>query len=81
MPRSLMTSAADVSSHLDSLARGYGKPGQAQTRARSLLAELSEISVEDVFETGLHEFLTGIIEQVGEISGIIQRQYLSGESR
>lgn len=81
MPRSLLTSITHVSTHLDSLARGYGRSGEAQTGARSLLGEVAEITVEDVFEVGLHEFLTGTIEQVGELAGVIQSQYFSGEAR
>ncbi|NRA98684.1 MAG: alpha-E domain-containing protein [Rhodobacteraceae bacterium] len=81
MPRSLLTSATVVSSHLDSLARGYGRSGEAQTHSRALLAEVAEISVEDVFDVGLHEFLTSRIEQVNAVAAVIQAQYFSGEAR
>jgi len=80
-PRSLITCVSEATSHLESLARGYGRSGQAQVAARELQARLSEISIEDVFEEGLHEFLTGMIQSVGQLGGNIQEQYLSGEAR
>lgn len=80
-PRSLITAISEATSHLDSLARGYGRSGEAQRVARELQAQLAEISVDDVFEQGLHEFLTGTIDSVSELTGVIYEQYLSGEAR
>jgi uncharacterized alpha-E superfamily protein len=80
-PRSLITCATEASGHLDALARGYGRSGQAQVQARDLLARLSEITVEDVFDVGLHEFLTGVIDSVNSLTAVIHEQYLSGEAR
>jgi len=80
-PRSLLTCIGEATSHLDSLSRGYGRSGEAQVAARELLARLSEISVDDVFDQGLHEFLSSVIEDVGKLTGVIYDQYLSGEAR
>jgi uncharacterized alpha-E superfamily protein len=80
-PRSLVTCATEASAHLDALARGYGRSGPAQVQARDLLARLSEITVEDVFDVGLHEFLTSVVEAVNTLTGVIHEQYLSGEAR
>ena len=80
-PRSLITCANNATHHLTALSRGYGRSGEAQAQARDLVAQLSEITVEDVFDMGLHEFLTGIIDFVGRLTGVIHEQYLSGEAR
>lgn len=80
-PRSLVTSIDDAAWHLDRLARAYGRGTEAQTKVRAMLAELAEARVEDIFDEGLHEFLTRFIDEVASLSAIIHRVYLSGESR
>lgn len=80
-PRSLITCAQGANAHLDRLARMYGRSTVAQTRARGMLGELSELTVEDVFEEGLHEFLSRVILQVQGLGGSIYESYLSGDVR
>lgn len=80
-PRSLITCAEEACWHLDRLARGYGRPTEAQTQARNIVAYLSEISVEQVFEEGLHEFLGRTISEIRSLSDTISSVYLSGEMR
>lgn len=80
-PRSLITSVQEVVVHLDRLARDYSQSTAAQARARAVLADLAELTVDDVFEEGLHEFLTRFVHQVNELSGLVFEQYLSGEAR
>ncbi len=80
-PRSLLTCAEETCWHLDRLARGYQQTTAAQTRARALVANLSEISVDDVFDEGLHEFLTRSIAELAALAGVIGDVYLSGEAR
>ena len=80
-PRALITSTGAAMEHLDSLARKYHKSGPAQMRARALVAELAETRVEDIFEEGLHEFLTRFIRDVGELTDMVHTAYLSGDAR
>lgn len=80
-PRSLITCAEEACYHLDRLARGYGKTTNAQSRARAIVAYLSETSVEDIFEEGLHEFLSRTIREIRDLSDVISDVYLSGEMR
>lgn len=80
-PRSLATCAASVRSHLDHLARQYGTETDVQAKARQWRERLRGGDVDQVFDTGLHEFLT---EQVGEaaaLTALIAETYLSGEAR
>lgn len=80
-PRSLITNAEAVMHHLDRLARGYGRSSEAQTRIRAVVGELCELSVEDIFEEGLHEFLGRMIIEVRGLTDLIYEIYLSGEAR
>ncbi|WP_108482318.1 alpha-E domain-containing protein [Oceaniglobus ichthyenteri] len=80
-PRSLISSVESANEHLDRLARAYGKSGPAQTRARALVGELHEMQVQDVFDEGLHEFLTRFMGQVMAVGGAAQTMYLSGDIR
>lgn len=80
-PRSLRSCAQGMSDHLDRLARGYQSSTQVQSRARALLGELAETGVEDIFEEGLHEFLTRYIREVAALGHLVAETYLSGDVR
>lgn len=80
-PRSLMASALAMARHLDQLEDAYGRRTQAQEAAEGLRAALAGQSVEDIFDEGMHEFLTRFILQVNRIAGIVHATYLSGEMR
>lgn len=80
-PRSLLTSVAGLTHHLDRLARGYDRTTEAQRRARRLLAEIAELTVDAIFEEGLHEFLTRFIAEVAALGTVIHETYLSGDVR
>ena len=74
-------SLEDAMFHLDRIARGYGRSTEAQTKVRGLFGEISELSIEDVFDEGLHEFLTRMIGETAALSDIVHEVYLSGEAR
>lgn len=80
-PRSLITSIQGMNTHLDRLGRGYHRSSNAQGNARSLLAQLAEMRVEDVFEEGLHEFLSRFIGEVAQLGVVIHNSYLNGDVR
>lgn len=80
-PRSLITCVEALSGHLDRLARGYHRTTAAQARARELLARLAEVQVDDIFEEGLHEFLTRFIGETASLGNAIFETYLSGDMR
>ena len=80
-PRSLITCAEEANWHLDRLARSYGKTTDAQTQSRTIVAQLSEITVDDIFDEGLHEFLTRTISEIAALSNTIAQVYLIGEMR
>jgi uncharacterized alpha-E superfamily protein len=80
-PRSLITCAEEANWHLDRLARGYGKTTAAQNTSRNIVASLAELTVEDIFDEGLHEFLTRTVSEISQLSNVISDVYLSGEAR
>ncbi|MBT8408088.1 MAG: alpha-E domain-containing protein, partial [Alphaproteobacteria bacterium] len=80
-PRSLVSAVEEAREHLERLARGYGRSGPAQSQVRSIVGELSEASVDDIFDEGLHEFLTRFIEEIARLGFTIHEVYLSGEAR
>ncbi len=80
-PRSLNASVIALARHLDHLEGAYGRRTRAQEAGEALRDALRRLTVEDIFEEGMHEFLTRFIMQVNEIGGIIFTTYLSGEAR
>ncbi|OYX41967.1 MAG: A alpha-helical domain with a conserved ER moti [Rhodobacterales bacterium 32-67-9] len=80
-PRSLLTSVAGAAEHLDHLAATYGRATPAQEAAATVRDEVAGLTVERIFDEGMHEFLTRFIGQIGRIGAVVQDAYLSGETR
>ncbi|OWJ76355.1 MULTISPECIES: alpha-E domain-containing protein [Haematobacter] len=80
-PRSLLTCMHSANSHLDRLARGYGGTTDAQHISRRLLASLADTRVEEIFDEGLHEFLTRFIQDIAGLGHSVYEAYLSGDTR
>ncbi|MBV0914090.1 alpha-E domain-containing protein [Anianabacter salinae] len=79
-PRSIRYSVEGIREELDALGRGYGTTTEAQSYARALQGELSEATIADIFDEGLHEFLTRMIRQVGVLSGHVYANYMTGRA-
>ena len=62
MPRSLISCYESIDRALDSLARDDGRSGAAQRQARAMHAKLERASMTEIFQSGLHEFITSFIE-------------------
>ena len=80
-PRGLITCVDGISHHLDRLRQAYGVSTPAQAAGRALLAGMSGITVAEIFDEGLHEFLTRFIREAGEVGQQIHDSYLSGDMR
>ena len=76
MPRSLLACYGEIVRFLDAIASAYGWQGGAQRKARQALAKLQNSTMKDVFNVGLHEFLTAFIEDNNQIGHAIAEQYL-----
>lgn len=76
-PRSLISCYKSLNEHLDHLADAYGRQGPAQHKARATLSKLSQAEINEVFQSGLHEFLTVFIEDNNALGTAVSQQYLS----
>ena len=77
MPRSLTSCYENIVRHLDSLGHSHGRQGASQRQARSILAKLENEKIEDIFQSGLHEFITAFITDNGRLGTAIAEQYLT----
>src|SRR5438094_952025 len=62
MPRSLASCYGNLVQNLDLIARAYGRQGVAQRQARTIRARLENSRMEEIFQTGLHEFISYFID-------------------
>ena len=76
MPRSLASCYENLSRYLDDLAQFYGRQGNSQRLARAMLTKLENASMEEIFQSGLHEFIGQFIAENGKLGGAIAEQYL-----
>jgi uncharacterized alpha-E superfamily protein len=76
MPRSLIYCYEMLDRALDDLARGDGVSGAAQRQARAMLQKLERASMTEIFQGGLHEFITDFIEENARLAGAVSEQYL-----
>ena len=76
MPRSLASCYGNLSTFLDELARTYGRQGESQRQARRIYAQLRNARTDDIFQSGLHEFLLDFIAENNRLGTAITDQYL-----
>ncbi|MET0427042.1 MAG: alpha-E domain-containing protein [Microvirga sp.] len=76
MPRSLAACYGALSRHLDDISERYGTSGTSQRMARSAHARLTNRTIDDIFQHGLHEFLDDFITENGRLGAAITNQYL-----
>ncbi len=78
-PRALIYSVTEAEQHLNELAQMHGCRTEATSLAAGLLGELAEADIADIIDQGLHEFLTGFVQQNGRLGNEIARSYLFGK--
>ena len=76
MPRSLISCYESIDRALDSIAREDGRSGAAQRQARAMLTRLERSTMDEIFQGGLHEFITAFVEDNARLSTTISEQYL-----
>jgi uncharacterized alpha-E superfamily protein len=76
MPRSIASCYATIVEALDSLALAYGRQGKAQRDAHAILSQLSKSDISEIFTTGLHEFILGMISSNNRLGQTIHQQYM-----
>jgi len=74
-PRSLCFCYAELGLHLASLARLHGHESECNKLIGAAQARLEAATIESIFDTGLHEFLTGFIVGNQAIASAIAQDY------
>jgi uncharacterized alpha-E superfamily protein len=75
MPRSLIACYENIVYFLDAIAAAYGRTGESQHQAHELLARLRNVTTDQIFKMGLHEFLTAFVDDTALLGEAISRQY------
>jgi uncharacterized alpha-E superfamily protein len=76
MPRSLSSCYENLVQNLDAIASSYGRQGPAQREARAIRSRLMNSRIDEVFQSGLHEFLRGFIDDNNRLGSALAQQYL-----
>jgi len=76
LPRSLASCYAHLVEHMDNIARAYGRQGPAQRHARLVRTRLENSRMDEIFKTGLHEFIGAFIADNNRLGSLISDQYL-----
>jgi len=77
MPRSLLNCCDQITQNLEFLAARYGgKRGGCHRRAAAMHARLRGGSIKEIFQTGLHDFLTSFVDEMIELGSEIRAMYL-----
>jgi uncharacterized alpha-E superfamily protein len=74
-PRSLHFCYRSVETYLEQLAALYGEAHPCQSTAKDMVALLKTQEIEQLFQSGLHEFISECIEVTRRLSGEISRAY------
>jgi uncharacterized alpha-E superfamily protein len=78
MPRSLVACTGEVEAALDCLSGQYrGRRGECHRLAGEMNARLRFGRIDDIFQTGLHEFLTDFIDDTVKLGEEISAFYLT----
>jgi len=77
MPRSLASCYENLVRFCDSIANAYGRQGHSQRQARAIRTRLSNSRMEEIFHSGLHEFITEFIADNDALGAAINAQYLT----
>jgi uncharacterized alpha-E superfamily protein len=76
MPRSLASCYENLVQNLDRIANAYGRQGMAQRQAHAVRARLQNSRIKEIFQSGLHEFIDGFVEDNNRLGSAITQQYL-----
>jgi uncharacterized alpha-E superfamily protein len=76
MPRSLASCYENLVQNLNQIARAYGRAGPAQRHARAMRARLENSRIEEIFQSGLHEFIGEFVEDNNRLGTAVAQQYL-----
>jgi len=76
MPRSLASCYENLVRFFDAIAHAYGRQGPAQRRARAVRTRLQNSRMNEIFQSGLHEFIGEFINDNNQLGAAVSEQYL-----
>jgi len=76
MPRSLASCYENLVRFCDSIATTYGRQGPAQRQARTIRTRLQNSRMDEIFQTGLHEFISEFVADNNALGAAVSSQYL-----
>jgi uncharacterized alpha-E superfamily protein len=76
MPRSLAACYGNLVQNLDQLAQADGRQGATQRQARVMRARLQNSRMDEIFSSGLHEFILEFIADNNKLGAALTQQYL-----
>ncbi|MEZ5765941.1 MAG: alpha-E domain-containing protein [Xanthobacteraceae bacterium] len=76
LPRSLASSYENLVRNLDQIGVAYGRQGPSQRHARGIRNRLENSNMDEIFQRGLHEFISEFIADNARLGEIIGKQYL-----
>ena len=77
MPRSLASCQASIVRYLDRLAVDYDRRGPSQRIASAQMQQFEGADMEQIFQSGLHEYIQGFLHENDRLGAAISDQYLS----
>ena len=77
-PRSLFFSVEKISYHLKSLKNHYKENKNFPSKIENLFRRLKKLTVNDILDEGLHEFLTSFIEDISAVYSDLENKYFLG---
>lgn len=77
MPRSLASCYDNLVRYLDDIGNAYAQQGPAQRKARAMRARLKNLEIQQIFQSGLHEFIEQFLDDNNNLGQSISKQYLS----
>jgi uncharacterized alpha-E superfamily protein len=77
MPRSLASCYENITRYLGDLGDFYGRQAGAQRAARALHSQLTNLTIEQIFQDGLHEFVQNFLTENAQVGVAVTEQYLA----
>ncbi len=77
-PRSLFFSVEKISYHLKRLKNHYKENKNFPLKIENLFRKLKKLSVNDILDEGLHEFLTTFIKEISSVYSDLEKKYFLG---
>jgi uncharacterized alpha-E superfamily protein len=74
-PRSVLFCALKISENLKWLAFDYAEEKPVHAYAAKMADDLQKLTIEQIFESGLHEFLQTFMRSIAAIANLIEKDY------